>query len=173
MIHVFNFTGETEFYNEAWPKISSLINQYIADPEGHYIRAVKEAVFNGFCYSLAPSGQEEVTVKIYFSADDVTTTVIADTSYFEPETIRRNYVEIGRDPKLKNTSWPEYIKTLPVNKRSRGFWSMLMSCEYIYLNTSGKKISLVARYPFDKKQIVSEIGIITSRFLLEKNGVIF
>ena len=67
--------------------------------------------------------------------------------------------------------WGDYTSYM---QRSRGFWLMLQPCEYLYLDVSGKRVSLVVRLPFSSARASQDrIKYLVPKFLVEKDGVIF
>ena len=101
---------------------------------------------------------------------DIKTIVQSDTRPFDVVRFRQNLRNLADDPELAHWEWGQYTAA---SSKSRGYWIMLMACDYIAIDVSGKRVTLCAKRPFRPWHIRKRIQNLVPRLYLERNGVIF
>lgn len=169
-IFSYTFRGTEEYDANVFPALDALFMETLADPEGHYFIAVDEAIINALRYGKQGARLEPVVVEVRLTESDITTVVSSDSRPFDVLFFRDKLRRIAENPQLAEMSWGEYTSYM---QRSRGYWLMLQACEYLYLDISGKRVSLVQRIPFSKDYVSRDkIKYLVPRFFVEKGGVI-
>lgn len=170
LIQTVDVVGYEDYYATAVPAIENILDKYMKDDEYNYLIGINEAVCNAARYAIAGYAHVKIHIRLFITEDDITTTISAETKPWDVELYRHNMQKLAANKILGEMEWGDYTAS---TSRSRGFWLMLMSCEYLYIDISGKKVSLCARRPFKQSHISKKIKDLIPRLYLEKNGVIF
>ncbi len=166
----YTFCGAKEYDVNVFPLLDAIFMETLADPEGHYFIAVDEAVTNALHYGKQGADAEKVVVEVRLTESDITTVVLSDSRPFDVLLFRDKMRRIAENPQLAEMPWGEYTSC---TQRSRGYWLMLQACEYLYLDVSGKRVSLVQRIPCLSDYVSRDkIKHLVPRFFVEKGGVI-
>ena len=139
------------------------------DPDYHYEIAINEAVCNAARYAIAGINEVEIRIDVYLREHDIKTVVSAQTKLFNTQRYQDKLKKLAQDPTTRDLEWGDYTAD---TERSRGFWFMLMSCNHLYIDSNGQRITLCARTDFNPSQIVTQIHDLVPKFLIEKEGVI-
>lgn len=168
-INVFKFTGLQNF-GPIQEKLFILIGKAFGYCNYEYQQAIEEAVCNAARYSIAGPAKADITVKIRRMAYDIAVSVYAKTIKFDAKSYQKKLQSLLNDPKVAAMDWGDYVG---VSFGSSGFWYMLTGCEYIYVDSQGQGVTLVART--DRTKLVAKttnIGQLVPRFMVKQNGVI-
>ena len=168
--YVFIFTGYDNYYETIMPQLERILCRVLEDKEEHFLIAISEAVCNAACYATAGPEQAKIQIQLVISDGDVKATVQSDTQPFDFEHFRKDLRALAEDPLTAGMEWGDYTSDSP---QSRGYWIMLMACDYITVDVSGKSVMLCARTPFHSCHIRKTIRNLVPRLYLNRNGVIF
>lgn len=167
---VIRIKGYDAYFSEAQPELENILKLTVNDPDGHLQIAIMEAVFNAARYAKVGYELAEITITAKVFETDVKISIESDSREFDVEALRRKIKSIACDKHWTGKDFGEYTGHDP---SGRGFWLMLMACEFLYLDYSGKKVTLCTSYPFDPQLISRNVNILASRLYLEKDGVIY
>lgn len=167
---------ETEIYDfvgyDAYFKVLPAIRRSLAsleDENRSYEWGIGEAVKNAARYSLAGEGTVPIHIEILRTDYDIITKISAPTRKFDAVSFRNSLRSLAMRDEWRGKEWMDYVRE---TGGPRGFWLMLMGCDYLYVRHDGQEISLCSRVPFAVEQATSKMGLLAERFLIEKNGVI-
>ena len=73
------------------------------------------------------------------------------------------------DKKLGEMEWADFVKG---TQKCRGYFTMLMAVECLYVDVTGRSVTLCTARPYHPGDISKKIKDIVPRFMLEQNGVI-
>ena len=166
----FTFTGYDNYYEQVEPLLECLLTDALQGGYECYLMAISEAVCNAARYSVAGEDRVSVCLDILINEGDIKTIIQADTQPFDVCQFRQDMNKLAADELLSEMDWGEYTA---FSGKSRGFWYMLMACEYIFVDVTGDRITLCARRPFEQHHMTKKIGELVQRFYVEKDGVIF
>lgn len=168
--HSFEVIGYDDYCEKVMPKLEDLLARTLQDSEGHYMIAINEAVCNAARYAVAGHDNVCIQLDMLINDGDIKTAVQADTLPFDVLQFRKEMAELAEDENIAEMEWGDYTGH---SKSSRGYWYMLMACEYLYIDTTGKKVTLCAKRPFSPNHIAKKISDLVPRLYVEQNGVIF
>mgnify|MGYP004521624883 CR=1 FL=1 len=120
----------------------------------------------------AQKSPEEVAMDIDIVAteSDITVKITADTKTFDVLSYRQRLGRMASDKQLAEMEWADFVKG---TQKCRGYFTMLMAVECLYVEVTGKSVTLcAAARPYHPGDISRKIKDIVPRFMLEQNGVI-
>ena len=168
--HQFEWTGYDTYYEDVMPKIETILQHALDDPDEHYLIAINEAVCNAARYSVAGPEQAKIQILMMLNDGDIKTIVQSETRPFNVMHFRHSLKQLADNPDTASMEWGMYTAE---SAKSRGYWIMLMACDYIAIDVTGKRVTLCAKRPFRPWHIRKQIQNLVPRLYLEKNGVIF
>lgn len=166
----FTIHGYDDFIENVLPQLDEICDATIADKEGHFQIAVMEAVNNAARYSTSGLDNAEIGLKITIFEHDIKAVISSVTKDFDVKGFRDKIKEIGQDKNWRRKNFGEFKSD---RLSGRGIWLMLEACEYLYIDTADKTVTLCVSYPMQKQLITRNIGILASRFCIKENGVIY
>lgn len=170
-IDQFKFIGLQNF-GPIQEKIYKLIYIAFGGKENYeYQQALEEAVCNAAKYSIDGPYHARITIKVRRMAFDIAISVYAETHPFDAEDYQNRLKKLSQNPQFSSMDWGDYVATSPA---SSGFWYMLTGCDYVYIDSKGQSITLVAKTLGVNLDIerTTRIGELVPRFLVKKDGVI-
>lgn len=119
----------------------------------------------------AQKSPEEVAMDIDIVAteSDITVKVTADMKTFYVLSYRQRLGRMASNKQLAEMEWADFVKG---TQKCRGYFTMLMAVECLYVDVTGKSVTLCAARPYHPGDISRKIKDIVPRFMLEQNGVI-
>ncbi|TYZ20201.1 hypothetical protein [Selenomonas ruminis] len=168
-IQHYHIQGYDAFFQEALPPIKSTLDKKLGDTEGHFAMAIVEAAQNAAMYARKSPEEMAMDIELVATETDITVKVTADTKDFDVLAYRENLGRMASDKYFGEMEWADYIKG---TQKSRGYFTMLMAVECLYVDVTGKSVTLCAARPYHPRDISRKIKDIVPRFMLEQNGVI-
>jgi hypothetical protein len=164
----YSFLGYDAYYKNILPVIEQIIAKVIHDEDSHYILAINEAVCNAARYGIEGLDKVAIDVRLHITQNNISTTIRAHTRIFDAARYRKKLRNLLEDEALRDMDWGDYAMHMEDN---RGFWYMLMACDYLYMDASGQDITLCARIPCNAA-FSAKISDLVPRFLIKRNEVI-
>lgn len=168
--YTFSWTGYDAYYDSIMPAIEPILCDALEDPEEHYLIAVNEAICNAARYALDGPEQAKIHLQILMNTTDIKTSISSVTTPWDAISFRQHLRSLADSPETGRLDWGDYTGTTAM---SRGYWIMLMACDYIVTDSHGQRITLCARRPFRSWHVRKTIQNLVPRLYLEKKGVIF
>jgi len=136
-------------------------------------QAVEEAVCNAARYSVDGPTKAKISIHVRKMAYDIAVTVRSKTEIFDAEAYKKKLLKLLEDPKIAEMDWGDYIAG---STASSGFWYMLTGCDYLYIDSEGQSVTLVAKTGGEdylpNRERTTRIDRLVPRFMIRKNGVI-
>ena len=82
-IEHYHMKGYEAFFTEAMPSIKTILDERLADKEGHFAMAIVEAVQNAAMYSKAGARNVQLDIDLVATETDIAVKVSADTKDFD------------------------------------------------------------------------------------------
>lgn len=168
-IQHYHMTSYDAFFAEVLPPIRASLDKTLGDKDGHFAMAIVEAVQNAAMYSLKSPEEVEIDIDVVTTESDISVKVTADTKQFDVMSYRQRLGRMASDKYLGEMEWADLTKGV---HKSRGYFTMLMAVECLYVDVTGKSVTLCAARPYNPEDISKKIKDIVPRFMLENNGVI-
>ena len=168
-IQHYHIQGYEAFFKEALPSIKSTLDKKLGDREGHFAMAIVEAVQNAAMYTRNSPEKAVMDIDVVATETDISVKVTADTKDFDVLAYRQKLGQMASDKLLGDMDWADLGKS---HRQSRGYFTMLMAVECLYVDVTGKSVTLCTVRPYHPGDISRKIKDIVPRFLLEQDGVI-
>ncbi len=168
-IQHYHIQGYEAFFQEALPSIKITLDKKLGDKEGHFAMAVVEAAQNAAMYARKNPDEVVMDIDLVATDSDITVKITADTKTFDVLSYRQRLGRMASDKQLGEMEWVDFVKGTP---KCRGYFTMLMAVECLYVDVTGKSVTLCAARPYHPGDISRKIKDIVPRFMLEQNGVI-
>ncbi len=166
----FQCTGYKEYLEEVAPKLVSIFEELMPDPDSKYFLAVNEAVLNAAKYSVFGVLTAQMDIDVRVDETEIRTRIDSQTNPFDAIQFRDHLKKLADDPATAAKDWGDYTG---VSDMSRGFWIILSAVDYMVIEATGQHITLVRRLPWNRADDTSQIGRIAPRFCVEtQTGVI-
>ena len=91
------------------------------------------------------------------------------TKNFDVLSYRQRLGRMASDKQLGEMEWADFVKG---TQKCRGYFTMLMAVECLYVDVTGRSVTLCTARPYHPGDISKKIKDIVPRFMLEQNGVI-
>lgn len=161
--------GYDDFINRVLPKLDEICDQTLKDPEGHMQIAVMEAANNVARYSLTGLESAEITVDVIIHMCDLCIRIQGETKDWDVENFVNDTKSLAYSDEWFDKNFGEFKKD---RLSGRGIWLMLEACEYLYIDSNTKAITLAVSYPFRSALITQKMNILADRLHVLRNGVI-
>lgn len=168
-IQHYHIQGYEAFFQEALPLIKHTLDKKLGDKEGHFAMAIVEAAQNAAMYARKSPEEMAMDIDLVATETDITVKITADTKEFDVLAYREKLGRMASDTYLGEMEWADYIKG---TQKSCGYFTMLMAVECLYVDVTGKSVTLCAARPYHPGGISRKIKDIVPRFMLEQDGVI-
>lgn len=161
--------GYDDFIKKILPKIDKICDKTINDPDGHLQIAVMEAANNVARYSTKSLEQAEITINITVHMCDISIRINGDTKEWDVERYVTEIKKLAYSLDCVDKNFGEFKGD---SLSGRGIWLMLEACEYLYIDSKTKAITMAVCYPFNPKIITQKMTILADRLHVLQNGVI-
>lgn len=168
-IQHYHMRGYEAFFQEALPPIKATLDKALGDREGHFVMAIVEAAQNAAMYARKSPEEVAIDIDLVATESDITVKITADTQDFDVLAYRQRLGRMAEDKHQREKEWADIVKG---TQKSRGYFTMLMAVECLYVDVTGKSVTLCAPRPYKPRHISKKIKDIVPRFMLEQNGVI-
>ena len=168
-IQHYHIQGYGTFFEEALPSIKSTLDKKLGDKEGHFAMAIVEAAQNAAMYAQKRPEEVAMDIDLVVTESDITVKITADTKNFDVLSYRQRLGRMASDKQLGEMEWADFVKG---TQKCRGYFTMLMAVECLYVDVTGRSITLCTARPYHPGDISKKIKDIVPRFMLEQNGVI-
>ena len=95
-IEHYHMKGYEAFFTEAMPSIKTILDERLADKEGHFAMAIVEAVQNAAMYSKAGARNVQLDIDLVATETDIAVKVSADTKDFDVLAYRQSLGRMAR-----------------------------------------------------------------------------
>lgn len=164
-------TDYDAYFEDVQPQIEELLREYLPDDsDGHFSIALDEVVCNAVRYAAKPE-QLKITLTVMINCGDMVVSVSSETEKWDVMSFKKRLEFFAANAELKTKEWGEYVTDEKVG--GRGFWLILMACEYVFVDIDTHKVTLICRRPYTENQVTKEIQALVPRLLLEREGVVF
>lgn len=168
-IQHYHTKGYDAFFQEALPPIKATLDKTLGDREGHFAMAIVEAAQNAAMYARKSPEEVAMDIDLVTTESDITVKITADTKDFDVLSYRQRLGRMASDKQLGEMEWADFVKG---TQKCRGYFTMLMAVECLYVDVTGRSITLCTARPYHPGDISKKIKDIVPRFMLEQNGVI-
>ena len=168
-IQHYHIQGYGTFFEEALPSIKSTLDKKLGDKEGHFAMAIVEAAQNAAMYARKSPEEVAMDIDLVATESDITVKITADTQDFDVLAYRQWLGRMAEDKHQREKEWADIVKG---TQKSLVYFTMLMAVECLYVDVTGKSVTLCASRPYKSIHISKKIKDIVPRFMLEQNGVI-
>lgn len=165
----FKARGYGDFINNVLPKLDKICDKTINDPTGHLQIAIMEAANNIARYSTTNLEQAEININITVHMCDISVHISGDTKEWDVERYVTEIKRLAYSPDCVDKNFGEFKGD---RLSGRGIWLMLEACEYLYIDSKTKAITMAVSYPFNPKIITQKMTILADRLHVLQNGVI-
>lgn len=162
-------TGYNDFINSILPKIDDICAKTVKDSKGHLQTAIMEAANNVARYSLAGMEEAEIIINITVHICDISVHIYGDTKAWDVERYVSDIKKLAYSSEWYNKNFGEFKGD---RLSGRGIWLMLEACEYLYIDSQTKAITMAVSYPFKKNLITQKMHILADRLHVLRNGVV-
>lgn len=157
-------------YEDVQTELCSVLEQYFGHQNPYFNIAINEAVCNAARYAIDGPANAKITIELRVMPNDISVSIHARTHPFDAERYQKKLRELLLDPSIRSLEWGDYTAD---TEKSRGFWYMLMACDYMYVDAKGQFVTLFRTRNFQPDDIViTRIESLVPRFLVSKDGVI-
>ena len=167
-IEHYHSRGYEEFLTEVLPSIKCTLDKTLGDEEERFGIAILKAVQNAAMHARDGADKARLDIDLVTTDTDISVTVRADTEKVDVLEYRRKLGRMARDEKIGEMDWRDFVRS----SCSRCYFTMLMAVECLYVDVTGKSITLCVARPYRLESISRKIKDMVPRFMLEKNGVI-
>ena len=136
-----------------------------------YQQAIEEAVCNAAKYSIDGPLNAKISIRVRRMPFDIAVTIYSETNQFDAVEYQRRLQDLSNNPQYAEMDWGDYVSG---TMASSGFWYMLTGCDYVYIDSKGQSITLVAKTTGVnlEDERTTKISQLVPRFLIKKDGVI-
>lgn len=170
-IDQFKFTGLNE-YGPIQQKIYKILYTAFGGATNYeFQQSIEEAVCNAARYNIDGPLNAKISIRVRRMPFDVAVTVYSETVVFDAVAYQRRLQELAHNPQYAEMDWGDYVAG---STASSGFWYMLTGCDYVYVDSKGQSITLVAKTTGInlEEERTTKISQLVPRFLIKKDGVI-
>lgn len=158
-----------DFINNILPRLDEICEATVNDPNSHLQIAIMEAANNAARYSLAGLEEAEITVKITIHMRDISICILGNTKDWDVERFVSEARKLAYSTEWHNKNFGEFKGD---RLSGRGIWLMLEACEYLYIDSKTKAVTMAVSYPFNPNIITQKMHILIDRLHVLRNGVI-
>lgn len=163
-------TDYDAYFEDVQPQIEELLREYLPDDsDEHFGIAIDEVVCNAVRYAAKPE-QLKITLTVMINCEDMVVSVASETEKWDVMSFKKRLEFLAANSEIQTKEWGEYVTDEKVG--GRGFWLILMACEYVFVDIDTHKVTLVCRRPYTENQVTKEIQALIPRLLLEREGVV-
>ena len=157
-------------YEDVQKDIGKVLEGCFGCVNPYYGLAMNEAVCNAAKYSLDGPAKAKIIIQLRTTPDDVALAVLARTRPFDATRYQRELRALLLRPEIRSLEWGDYTAD---TEKSRGFWYILMACDYMYMDAKGQSVTICRSRKFDPdEEVDTHIERLVPRFLVCKDGVI-
>ena len=169
-LHVvpFRFKGYQN-YVETQNSLQKLFVKHFGFHDSHFMNAVNEAVCNAARYAKAGPSNTDVEIDVEITESDLSVVVRSDTRHSDAKKIQMQLRSLAANPKLASKDWGDYTLA---SDMSRGFWYMLMACDYVLVESDMSSVKLSVGLPHHERDLERSISFLVPKFFVRTKGVI-
>jgi anti-sigma regulatory factor (Ser/Thr protein kinase) len=156
-------------YQKYYSEIQQRVEAAMEDTDLNYLVAINEAVCNAAKYSVNGPLNAEIRIKLKIEKNTIQTTIFSHTETFNIPKYREELQLLAKNKETQQMEWGDWSKN---EVSGRGFWYMLVACDFILVHPEGQYITLHTSLPFRKDRITNCISRLVPRFFIENKGVI-
>lgn len=168
LVYEYEFLG-MDGYMDHIEEIKAILQKALQTEDMGYYMAINEAVCNAARYALAGPEIALITVRIRVDPKGIKTTVKSITKEVDMMYYREKLRKYAANKDFKGKDWQDVWEG---KDAGRGFWLMLSSCDYIFVDRYGQYIELHTPRPYSEADSPFQIEKIVSRFFIDDQGMI-